>query len=421
MRVFATETVFWAGVAAVIYSYVLYPLLLLVLASLKQMGRDLHFLLARKSRRSSSTEEFEPRVTLLVAAYNEEDVIEVKLRNTAQLDYPAEKFELLLGLDAPTDSTPEHAARVHHPSFRLFSFPTRRGKLAVIHDLAAQASGEILVFSDANTMLGLDCIRHLTRHFADPRVGAVCGELRLVGPDGETDLESLYWRYEVALKFLENRLDCVVGANGAIYAVRRSLFRQLDSSIIEDFQLLMEIRFAGHRVVYDPEAVGTEDTAPDLASEFRRRARIGAGDYQTLLNSPRFLNPLKGFPAFAYASHKAIRWLVPLLLPVLLVSNLLLARNQAYAVLLAGQGVFYLLAALGWFRVRRGNSAGLLGAPLYFLAMNVALLAGLFRYLTGAQRTVWSATSRRPQTLPESNGNSKEVISPAVPAPRRQA
>lgn len=388
------EILFWASAGALIYSYAVYPLLLFFLAAVSQTLRDLRFLRTRQGRRTPRSEQYAPRIAMLVAAYNEESVIEAKLRNATALDYPADRWEFLLGLDAPTDATAERAVGCSHPSFRLIQFPARRGKLAVLRELAQQTSADILVFSDANTMLEPDCLRRLVRHFTDPKVGAVCGELRLVSPDGAPKMESLYWRYEVALKFLENRLECVLGANGAVYAVRRELFHPEGHWIVEDFQVPMEIRFSGHRVIYDPEAIGMEEPAPSTAVEFRRKVRIGAGDYQILLGNLHYLNPLKGWPAFAYVSHKVLRWLGPLFLLTAWVSSGVLMQRPLYAAAFGLQTAFYLFALLGYQLERRGRRPGLLGLPLYFCAVNLALLLGLFRFLSGRQRTVWSSTPR---------------------------
>lgn len=392
MNLTAAEWVLWASLGAMLYTYAFYPLVLFLLAAVSQTSRDVFFLMARRNRRRSLREEYQPRVAMLVAAYNEENVIEEKLRNTAQLDYPAEKMEVLLGLDAPEDSTPERAAACTRSGLRVIPFSTRRGKLAVINDLAQRTTADILVFSDANTMLEPDCVQRLVRHFAHPRTGAVCGELRLASLDGKGEMEGLYWRFELALKFLENRLNCVLGANGGVYAVRRSLFRPMAKWIVEDFQLPMEIRYEGHRVVYDPEAVGTEETAPTLAAEYNRKVRIGAGAYQTLLRNPGFLNPFKGLPAFAYFSHKVVRWLGPLLMLAILFSNIWLLRHPYYAWTLALQCAFYLLAVAGW---RWRTTSSMLAVPFYFCAMNLALLFGLFYFLTGRQKSVWSSTPRQ--------------------------
>jgi cellulose synthase/poly-beta-1,6-N-acetylglucosamine synthase-like glycosyltransferase len=397
MRLSVTEGIFWVSVAALAFSYAVYPLVVFLLAARKQTWRDLSFLLARQNRRRTPREEFAPSVALLVAAYNEEGVIEGKIRNTLELEYPAEKMEFLLGLDAPTDATAECAGRILHPAFRLMPFAVRRKKLAVIRDLAERTTADLLIFSDANTLLEADCLQRLARH-ADAEVGAVCGELRLTSPGGGPKMESLYWRYEVALKFLANRLNCVLGANGAVHAVRRELFRADRHWIVEDFQVPMEIRYSGRRVVYDPEAVGTEEAAPSLGAEFRRKVCIGAGDFQTLFSSLHFLNPLKGMPAFAYFSHKVLRWLGPeFLLSAWVASAVVAPQHALYAGGFAAQTIFYLLALAGYAAEQRGRHPKLLGLPLYFSAVNLALLLGLLRLLGGRQATTWSAT---PRTVP---------------------
>lgn len=400
MNLRATEWVFWISAASVLYTYAVFPVLMFLFAALKQAWRDVRFLLRRESRRRAARGQYEPHVALLVAAYNEEAIIAEKLRNTADLDYPAEKIDLLLGLDAPEDGTAEVARAQAGPNQQVIQFPVRRGKLAVINDLAARSNAEILVFSDANTILAPDAIRCLVRHFAEEGTGAVCGELRVVSPSGRVEMESLYWRYEVALKFLENRLNCVLGANGGVYAVRRDLFRPLDNWIVEDFQLPMEIRFAGYRVVYDPEAIGTEEAAPSLAAEYRRKVRIGAGACQTLLRNPGFLNPFAGMPAYAYFSHKVLRWLGPLFMLSALAASVLLAAEPFYAAALALQLAFYAVAWLGYVRLRRGKTGGLAATVFYFCSMNLALLHGMIRFLTGRQQALWNTTPRRASVTP---------------------
>ncbi len=396
MKISITETVFWVCFCAVAYTYLAYPVLLFVLASAAQVMRDVSYLIGRRDRRQSCQEEFLPRAAVLVSAHNEESVIEAKIQNTRELDYPSDHLEFLLGLDAPSDLTPERASRTHSPSVQIFNFALRRGKLLVLQDLAQRTSADILVLSDANTMLKRDCLRKLIRHFVDPSVGAVSGEEVRVAANGtKAPMASLYWRYEAALKILESRLNCALGANGAVYAIRRHLFRLKKNWIVEDFQIPMDVRFGGHRVIYDPEARAIEDVAPTLAAEFQRKVRIGAGDYQTLLGNPRFLNPLKGLPAFAYWSHKVLRWLAPLFLIGALASNLLLVLRPFYAGVFMAQCAFYLLATLGYGLQRHGKLTRLTSVPLYFSLMNLALLLGMFRFLSGRQEVVWSATPRR--------------------------
>jgi cellulose synthase/poly-beta-1,6-N-acetylglucosamine synthase-like glycosyltransferase len=307
---------------------------------------------------------------------------------------PIQISEVLVGLDAPTDCTYDILSQIHSDRLRIFRFSSRRGKLAVLRDLAEQTSVEVLVLTDAETNFAPNCVQRLVRHFADPRVGVAGGELRIIEPDGRTPVEGFYWRYELILKFLENRLNCVQGAVGAVYAVRRTLFLKQKASFAEDFQLPMEIQHAGYRMVYDPEATAIESAAPTFAAEFRRRVRLGAADYQILLHNPRFLNPLKGMLTFAYVSHKVFRWLGPLFLLGALLASICLVSSRIYFWLCLCQLVFYGAAAFGYWRKSRNESAGIFSLPLYFSAMNLALLFGLMRYASGRQKMAWDVTPR---------------------------
>ena len=389
------EIVFWAAVGSVVYSYVGYPVLLFVLAGVAQARSDLVYLLRRGNRRRVPRPQFQPRVALLLSAYNEEVVIETKVKNCLELEYPEGRLEILIGLDAPSDATPEILNRVHSPRMRVFHFAARRGKLAVLADLAQRTSSEILVFSDANTMLERECLQNLVRHFVDPQVGAVSGEEVRVPPDGNRrSAESVYWTYESALKVLESRLNCTLVVNGSVHAVRRSLFNPRMHLMAEDLHVPMDIRYAGYRVVYDPEAVALEDLAPTTTAHFERRARVAAHSFQTFFGVPSYMNPLKGLPAFAYFSHKVLRWFAPLLLIVAFLANLWLVARPAFAVLLAAQCIFYGAAVLAHLKKSHGQSAGVFQAVYYFVAINLLQLSGLFRYLRGHRLETWQVTPR---------------------------
>jgi len=391
------KVIFWVSFGAIAYNYLGYPIILFFLAMLVQSKSDLTFLLGRSSRRRSPTPSYQPRIAILISAFNEEAVIEAKVENALKVNYPSELLEVLIGLDAPTDSTVAILNRIQSPRLHVFHFQNRRGKLAVISDLSQQTSAEILIFTDANTMFSPDCVRSLVRHFADPDTGAVSGEeIRLVRKVTEPSGESLYWRYESALKVLESRLNCCLGANGAVYAVRRSLFRPRENAVVEDFQIPVEIRFSGHRVVYDPEAVAFEDLAPTFFSQFERRIRIAAGSFQVLFGNPRFLNPLNGLPTFSYFSHRVLRWLGPYFLTLLFAASLWLASRPFYVALFALQAAFYLAVIVGYWRKRRGNPGGIFFVPLYFCTMNLAYIFGLLRYLRGSQNMAWKVTPRQP-------------------------
>jgi cellulose synthase/poly-beta-1,6-N-acetylglucosamine synthase-like glycosyltransferase len=392
----ALELTFWVCFLAVAYNYIGYPILLFCLSAIVQARVDFLYLIHRRSRRCSAQSSYLPRVAMIISAYNEADVIGCKVDNSLRIDYPDDRLEIWFGLDAPTDSTGEILKRLSNRSLRVVEFASRRGKLAVISDLAKRTTAEILIFTDANTMLDRRCIRNLVRHFVAPNVGAVSGEeIRTAVPTSDPGGESVYWCYESAIKILESRLNCAQGGNGAALAVRRSLFNPRAGSIVEDFQIPLALRFQGYRVVYDPEAIATEEIAPSLSAQFSRRVRIGAGNYQTLFGNLRYLNPLNGLLTFTFISHRLLRWLAPFFLVTAFMCSLALLGDTSFGVFLALQCAFYLAALLGYVLKKKGYRTSVLSVPLNFCSMNLALLFGFFAYVTGHQGATWMSTPRR--------------------------
>ncbi len=387
------QTIFWTCAALVVYAYIGYPLVLIALACVHQIATDLLFAAGRRERRHRSGRPT-PSVSLIFAAHNEAEVIAEKMRNTAAIDYPAESFEVLIGCDACTDETAHLARRAAMPNCRVFESAERSGKPAMLNRLVPEARGELIVFCDANTMIMPDAVRHLTQHFASPQVGCVCGELRLRSLDGKPQNEGAYWRYETFLKFLESRLNMLVGANGGLFAIRRELFQPLPPhAITDDFLIAMKIRGAGMRVLYDPEAVACE-AASDMKQEFRRRIRIGAGNFYALQYTWRMLNPAAGLIALAYWSHKVLRWFVPFALGISLLAAGTLAFKPFYAACLCATTALACLIAWEHRLLRIGRSSRLLSIPYYFASMNLALMLGLVRCMRGTQTLVWNPTPR---------------------------
>jgi len=334
-------------------------------------------------------------VGIIVSAFNEQAVIESRVKNLLEIDYPPGRIEILIGLDGPTDATPDIVRGFRSSRVRVFHFLTRRGKLAVISDLAQRTTAEILVFTDANTMFQPDCVANLVRHFDDPKVGVVSGEeIRTAKAGTDPAAEGLYWRYESAMKILESRAHCLHSANGGVYAIRRELFGGRLHYVVEDFQVPLELRFRGHRVVYDPEAIAVEEIAPTFASQFERRVRLGAGNFQTLFGHLGYLSPFKGVPAFAYWSHRVLRWLTPFLLIIAFACSAGLMVAFTYRCLFLAQCVFYGLALLGYVCKKTGGSPVLCRVPCHFCSMNMALVLGLARHLSGHQTLAWTVTPR---------------------------
>jgi cellulose synthase/poly-beta-1,6-N-acetylglucosamine synthase-like glycosyltransferase len=386
--------VYWISIALIVYAYLGYPTLLLALASLHQVVRDVRFAFRRGERRSSLPEGL-PAVSLVFSAFNEEALIRQKMANCLALDYPNDRLEILVGCDGCSDRTVEMARSASPPHARIFDFRQRRGKPAVINELVSHANGEIIVFSDANTMLASNAVLRLVRSFSSPRVGCVCGELKFEpAPDG-TPTEGVYWRYEVLLKFLESRLNMMVGANGGLYAVRRSLFKPIPArGIIDDFLVSMAVRQQGYRLVYDPEATATEDAAASVGDEFYRRVRIGAGNFYALRYVWRLLSPSAGLVSLALWSHKVLRWLVPFALVTAFGAAVALAAQPLYAASALAALALAAMAATGYYRERARSPMGPFGIPYYFLSMNLALALGLFRCLAGTQTSAWLRTPR---------------------------
>ena len=372
---------FWSCLLLMIYSYAIYPLILAAACCLQR-------LIGSKSPVVEEAGEEWPRVTMLVAAYNEASVIQEKIENCLALDYPAERLRVVIASDGSSDATNSLVATCSDPRIQLIAYAQRRGKIGTLNATIPALEDEIIVMSDANTMYAPDAVRKLVRHFADERIGCVCGELVLELPDGGGSGEGLYWKYETLLKRMESRLGFLLGATGGIFAIRRSLFRPLPpTTIVEDFVTAMKILEAGHHVCYEPKARATECSAPTMRDEMKRKSRIGAGGFQAIGMTAAMLNPRRGLPALGYWSHKILRWFVPFLMLSALISSAALAAQPLYAFFLATQ---LLSVAVGLQGLMPSCVDHRLVRPVrYFFLMNLALLIGFFRFLRGTQRVTW--------------------------------
>ena len=384
--IFVSESVLWGCFGLIGYTYLLYPLCIWALARLPRK-----ILTPSEADRAAL-----PPVTLLVAAYNEEQVIERKVRNSLALDYPRDRLEIVVASDGSSDATGEIVVRYAHRGVRLLNYGQRRGKSHVLNAAIPETNGDILVLSDANTDFDRRAVRQLVRWFVDPRVQAVCGRLELKDPTGGRNVDSLYWRYETFLKHCEGRLGALLGANGGIYAIRRSGYVPIpNNAIIDDFliPLLSKLRHGG-RIVYDPAAVASEETSPTIGGEFHRRVRIGTGAYQSLRLLWRLLSPRYGWTAFAFLSHKLLRWMVPFLFLTMVVCTVCLLQYPLYRFMLGAQ-LALLAIALGGMYVRgKSLTARLLRATTMFAGMNLALLLGFWRWVTTPQGGTWQPTGR---------------------------
>jgi cellulose synthase/poly-beta-1,6-N-acetylglucosamine synthase-like glycosyltransferase len=385
---------FWTAVFAVVHSYLLYPLVLIALDAAAQAAGAWGYLGGVERRRPPAQLGL-PSVSVLVAAFNEAGCIARRIENLLDQDYPADKVEILVGSDASTDETDAIVTRYASRGVKL-SRGARAGKAGVLARLLRLARGDVLVLTDANTDFDRDAIRRLVQPLRDPAVGLVCGRLRLHTPLGAPVAEGAYWRLESLLKLYESRRGCVIGANGAIYAVRKHLFPAMpEGTVVDDFVAALRVLIGGYEVRYEPEAVAHEESAPDHAGEYKRRVRIAAGCFRALHQHSHLLSPSHGFTAFALWSHKVLRWLVPHALIVAMVTNVLLAgQSRLYGALLIAQCGGYFIAGLGLLGAAPRHLRSVAEAAAHFLEMNVALFVGFIRYSSGGQGQTWSRTER---------------------------
>lgn len=385
---------FWVAVLAVLHTYLLYPLLLVIADGFEQARSTWNYIDGSERRRTRAQLGL-PHVSILVCAFNEASCIGRRIENLLEQDYPADRLEILVGSDGSTDGTD---AIVQHYAARgvKLSRGERTGKAGVLARLIGVARGDVLVLTDANTEFEKDAVRQLVQPLRDPAVGLVCGRLRLHSPFGAPVAESAYWKLESLLKMYESRRGCVMGANGAIYAVRKSLFPPLPvGTVVDDFVAALRVLQSGHEVRYEPEAVAHEQTAPGHADEYRRRVRIAAGGFRALSQFRGLLAPRHGFTAFALWSHKVLRWLVPEALLIALLTNALIApRSPLYAFLLLVQCAVYALAALGLLGTSPRHLRKLTDPAAHFVEMNAALLVGFLRFSRGRQGQIWARTER---------------------------
>jgi cellulose synthase/poly-beta-1,6-N-acetylglucosamine synthase-like glycosyltransferase len=384
--------IFWVCAAAVVYAYAGYPLLIWVLSRL----------FGQAPQPPAVPEGEWPTASLLIAAFNEESVIGERLENALATDYPHGQFQVVVASDGSSDATAEIVRRYEDRGVRLLDYKARQGKATVLTAAMAAIDSELVLLSDANTAVRPDATKNLARWFADPAVGAVCGRLVLVDPATGSNADGLYWRYETFLKKCEGRLGALLGSNGAIYAIRRRDYVPIPgNTIVDDFVLPLLIRLkTGRRIVYDERAVATEETPAEIGAEFGRRARIGAGGFQAIPLLWKLLLPAQGWTAFAFISHKILRWLCPLFLLGMLGTSLLLWRVPLFRALLGAHIGFYVVALVANYLPRKVSWVKPLRLATMFTAMNVALLVGLLRWLLGTQKGTWNRTSRHAEAPP---------------------
>jgi cellulose synthase/poly-beta-1,6-N-acetylglucosamine synthase-like glycosyltransferase len=383
----AAGVVFAVALAAVVYAYLGYPALVALAVRLRP---------APAVRKAAAT----PSLSLILVVRDEEGCLEIKLRNCLALDYPKDRLEILVVSDGSTDRTETIAEGFGARGVRLLRLRPARGKAAALNAGVADARGDVLLFTDARQQLENDAARQLVACLADPTVGAVSGELHLSRPVSSPGAGvATYWSLEKRLRRAESRLDSTVGVTGAIYALRKELFRPLDArTVLDDVAVPMDVVMAGHRVVFEPGAAAWDALSDDPAHEYRRKVRTLAGNYQLVLLRPALLDPTRNRLFWQFVSHKLARLAVPwCLLALLLSSSALATRGPFGRAALGLQLAFYLAACAAAAGGRLpGNewTARALSVPYSFVLLNLAAAAALFAVLRGRATAAWKEAGR---------------------------
>ena len=383
------EFIFWGCLLLVAHTYLLYPAFLLVASSLVQLHRDWVYLRSRAERRPRVRAAAEwPAVSVVIPAHNEAASLRAKLENLRRLDYPRDRLEIIFVSDGSCDATNEILLAANDPAIRPVLLPSRGGKCNALNEGVVRARHDLLIFSDAPTLFAADAIHKLVRHFAQPKVGIVCGALGFEGSAESRKTEGVYWSYESMLRLMEGRLGATLTASGALYALRRECFRPLPpDTIIEDLIVPMTARRLGFRVLYDPEARATDFAAASVAGEFRRRVRVATGSFRALRTLAWI--PLDPATAFALFSHKLLRWILPFLLVGLLLSSAALVAQPFYRGALLVQAAFYLWAAAGFLLRRRIQGVRHALMAYYLCAIHLAYIVGFIRFVSGRREGTW--------------------------------
>ncbi len=394
---FFWEIVLWTSFFIIFYNYAGYAVIALILNKLKQR------------RNLLPPQDYYPSISFIVAAYNEEDCIEKKIVNSLQQNYPKDKIEFIFITDGSTDSTTEIIKT--YPSVRLLHLLERNGKTAALNRAVANARNEIMIFSDANTILNKEASFNIAKHYYDRSVGGVAGEKKVIilGDEQENaaNSEGLYWKYESLLKRIDSTFHSVVGAAGELFSVRRELYEPVAPEVIlDDFIISMKIAQNGYRIIYEPAAYAMELPSFSIKDERKRKVRIAAGGFQSIAMLPKALFFWKHWKlSYLYISHRVLRWtLSPICLGLAFLSNLILVffnSTPFYVLLFILQLSFY-FSALG-YQISPGvrKKVSVLKLPYYFVFMNVSVFRGFFKFLQKKQSSAWEKAKRISYHFPE--------------------
>lgn len=389
------KVIFWICVCLVFYTYLGYGLLLWLLVNIKRIFKG------KTAIPGLPAEEAMPHITFLICAYNEQDVVDMKMKNTYELQYPKDKLHIMWVTDGSTDNTNERLRQ--YPDVEVVYTPERKGKTAALNHGISLIKSELTVMTDANTMVNPEALLHIVRHFQDPQVACVAGEKRVaVRNDSMTAAqgEGLYWRYESVLKKLDSELYSTMGAAGELNAIRTKFYEPMpENALLDDFVMSMRLVGRGYRIAYSPEAYAMEYGSANLHEEAKRKRRIAAGGLQSTWWLRRLLLPYPYFTAsFQFVSHRVLRWTItPVALLALIPVNVLLVFMNAGTVYTACwilQLLFYAAAFCGYWMEQHGRKNKWLYVPYYFLFMNFNVFRGMSYLCTHQGGGTWEKARR---------------------------
>ena len=392
----ALKIAFWICAFLVFYTYLGYGMLLWLLVRLKRIVRG------KAERKALPTDEAElPEVTFMICAYNEQDVVDMKMENTLQLDYPHDKLHIMWVTDGSTDQTNERLAR--YADVEVVFSPERRGKTAALNHGISMVRSEITMMTDANTIVNREAVREIVRCFQDPRVACVAGEKRVMARhEGQAaaEGEGLYWKYESALKRMDSELYSAMGAAGELNAIRTRFYEPMpETALLDDFVMSMRMVDQGYKIAYTSDAYAMEYGSADLAEESKRKRRIAAGGLQSVWWLRQMMNPFRRpVVAFQFVSHRVLRWsITPIALLALIPLNVVLVFLKAgtvYTVIWILQVLFYLATLASWMLEKQGRKNKLLYVPYYFLFMNLNVFRGMKYLSTHKTSGAWEKAKR---------------------------
>jgi cellulose synthase/poly-beta-1,6-N-acetylglucosamine synthase-like glycosyltransferase len=385
------QIIFWVLLGIIFYTYLGYGIVLFLMIRIKRIFKKPNIVLL--------TNDELPEVTLLIAAYNEQDFVAKKVENTLQLNYPKAKLHQMWVTDGSDDNTP--TLLKSYNDIVVLHKPERNGKIAAMNRAMKFVKTPIVIFSDANTILGKDSIMKIAQMFSNPKTGCVSGEKRILNTEKEAAAgagEGIYWKYESALKRWDAELNTAVGAAGELFAIRTELFNEVEpDTLLDDFIISLRVAMQGYKIDYDPEAYAQETASANVKEELKRKIRIAAGGIQSVVRLYPLLNIFKyGLLSFQYISHRVLRWTItPIALLLLLIVNIILAPSSIlFSIILALQALFYLSAFIGWKLENKELKVKIFFIPYYFYIMNYAVFMGFGRYLRNSQSVNWERAKR---------------------------